>query len=102
MIHAGEQITFKTVAQRAKVSRQYLYTNFKTQLSELRGTAQIPPKRAQGVDAALRKALTEARKEIANLKRGVERALGEAEHWREKCRHLATENAELCSKVGRR
>lgn len=101
MANTGEPVNFKAVARRAEVSRQYLYANFKAQIGELRGALIARPKRAPSVDMALRNTLTETRKEVAELRRRVERALGEAEHWREKCRQLAAENAELSSKLGR-
>ena len=107
MRHRGEVITFKTVAEQARVSRQYLYTHFKDTIEQLRTDGQhqavvvegetVPARsagRAATIELALRnkisrleQELTELRNEKTALERRYEKALGEAEEWRS--RHQA-------------
>lgn len=104
MIDSGDVITFKAVAERSGLSRQYLYEHFKDVINSyrLKTKAQIVvvdgepvPVRSSGRAAAIETALrnkisrleetiTELRKEGALYKRRYEKALGEAEEWRTK------------------
>ncbi len=101
--NTGEEITIKTIADRAKVSRQYLYNNFGAELRAMRDEARhqidtiegvrVPrrtPQEHQHVEALLRRKierletdLKKAREEARGLRREVENALGRAEHYRQ-------------------
>ena len=114
----GEAITFKTVAEKAGVSRQYLYMNFKDRIESLRTkTGRLivavdgeevvvrSAGRAATIELALRNKiarveadLAEARKEVALLKRRLENALGEAEEWRQRHKKAMTELLNLRSR----
>lgn len=97
-----EPITFKAIAKIAKVSRQYLYNNFKQDISEFRSGDRkskekidgvVVPARtseeARHVEALLRnkidrlkKELSDVRHENARLKNSLEKERGKAEHFR--------------------
>lgn len=99
----NETITFKAVATLAGVSRQYLYNNFKSSISDIREgdrTASVEidgvtvpartPDEARHVEALLRhkidrlkKELGEVRHENARLKMALEKERGKAEHFRQ-------------------
>ncbi|MEZ0170787.1 DUF6262 family protein [Microvirga sp. TS319] len=118
MRHRGEVITFKTVAEQARVSRQYLYTHFKDTIEQLRTDGQhqavvvegetVPARsagRAATIELALRnkisrleEELTELRKENTALERRYEKALGEAEEWRSRHQAAVTELLETRSR----
>jgi len=103
----GDTITFKTVAERSGVSRQYLYEHFRDTIDQLRdktrtqtidiGGEEVAVRssgRAAAVELALRNKIarletdaTELRKELNLYKRRYEKSLGEAEEWRN--RHKA-------------
>lgn len=119
MRRRSEVITFKTVAEQAGVSRQYLYTHFKDTIEQLRTDGQhqavevegetVPTRsagRAATIELALRnkikrleEELTELRKEKTALERRFERALGEAEEWRSRHQTTLAELLEMRSRL---
>ncbi len=121
MRRAGEAVTYKTVAEKARVSRQYLYENFKDTVSQLRSQTsrqtvvldgeEVPVRstgRAATIELALRNKaarleaeLKEARKEVGLLRNRVEKALGEAEEWRQRHKEAVTELMDLRGKASR-
>lgn len=98
----NEPVTFKAIAKIAKVSRQYLYNNFKKDISEFRCSDRssketidgvvVPartPEESRHVEALLRnkidrlkKELSEVRHENARLKNSLEKERGKSEHFR--------------------
>lgn len=98
----NEPVTFKAIAKMAKVSRQYLYNNFKKDISEFRSSDRssketidgvvVPvrtPEEARHVEALLRnkidrlkKELSDVRHENARLKNLLEKERGKSEHFR--------------------
>lgn len=98
----NEPVTFKAIAKIAKVSRQYLYNNFKKDISEFRRSDRssketidgvvVPartPEEARHVEALLRnkidrlkKELSDVRHENARLKNSLEKERGKSEHFR--------------------
>lgn len=100
---SNETVTFKAVAKLAGVSRQYLYNNFKDQISAIRAgdrssTAQIDnitvPARtseeARHIEALLRNKIERLKKELgtvrhenARLKQTLEKERGKSEHFRQ-------------------
>lgn len=98
----NEPVTFKAIAKIAKVSRQYLYNNFKKDISEFRSSDRssketidgvvVPartPEEARHVEALLRnkidrlkKELADVRHENARLKNSLEKERGKSEHFR--------------------
>lgn len=98
----NEPVTFKAIAKIAKVSRQYLYNNFKKDISEFRSSDRssketidgvvVPartPEESRHVEALLRnkidrlkKELSEVRHENARLKNSLEKERGKSEHFR--------------------
>lgn len=121
MQQAGEVITFKTVAEKAGVSREYLYQNFKAAIEPLRAATQHQhveadgetarvrtARRAATIEAALRNKITrleeelsEARKQKTLLERRYEKALGEAEDWRQRHKDAVTELLDLKGRLAR-
>ena len=119
MQKSGEVITFKTVAERAGVSREYLYQNFRDVVDNLRTTTQFKTvevdgeeirartvRRSATIEAALRnkvasleKESTELRKKNTILERRYEKALGEAEEWRCRYNQAVSELLDLKSRV---
>ena len=117
----GEVISFKTVAERANVSREYLYRQFKEVIQQLRTTAlqQVvtvdgeevrvrSAGRAATIEVALRhkvkrleSELAEVRQQKMELDRRYERALGEAEEWRSRHQRAVTELLEVRSRLTR-
>lgn len=96
----NEVITFKAVATLAGVSRQYLYNNFKDQLSDLRNEdrgathkidGKIVPARTpeewKHVEALLRNKVDRLKKENGDLRRENSRLKIEAENERGKAEH---------------
>ncbi|MDF1638116.1 DUF6262 family protein [Alcanivorax jadensis] len=99
----SETVTFKAVAKLAGVSRQYLYNNFKDQISAIRegdrsASVQIDnvtvPARtseeARHVEALLRNKIERLKKELgtvrhenARLKQALEKERGKSEHFRQ-------------------
>jgi len=99
----NEQITFKNIATLAKVSRQYLYNNFKTQIEELREQdrqntdviegIKVPSRtkdESMHVEALLRKKINKLKKDLgdvrhenARLKIALEKERGKSEHFRQ-------------------
>lgn len=99
----NEAITFSSIAELAKVSRAYLYNNFKDQISEERQDTRneretidgvVVPKRThdefRSIEASLRNKidrlkaeLGELRKENARLKTALEKERGTSEHYRQ-------------------
>jgi cell division protein ZapA (FtsZ GTPase activity inhibitor) len=99
----NEVITFKGVALLAGVSRQFLYSNFKNSIENLRketksSTSTIEgitvPSRtfeeSQHIEALLRKKIEKLKKELgsvrhenARLKNQLEKERGTSEHWRQ-------------------
>jgi|SRR5690554_1457112 len=99
----NETMTFKAIATLAGVSRQYLYNNFKEEISAYRegdrsGKTEIDgvtvpartPEESRHVEALLRnkidrlkRDLGEVRKENSRLKNSLERERGKAEHYRQ-------------------
>lgn len=98
-----ETITFKSVATIAGVSRQYLYNNFKTEISNIREgdrTARskidgviVPartPDESRHVEALLRNKIDRLKSELgkvrhenSRLKTDLEKERGKAEHFRQ-------------------
>lgn len=98
----NETVTFKAVAKLAGVSRQYLYNNFKDQISSIRegdrasavkiDNVTVPartPEESRHVEALLRnkierlkKDLSSVRHENARLKQALEKERGKSEHFR--------------------
>lgn len=98
-----EPITFKAIATLAKVSRQYLYNNFKDAISSIRegdrkaareiDGVTVPartPEEARHVEALLRnkimrlkKELGDIRRENAKLKTSLDKERGKSEHFRQ-------------------
>lgn len=119
MQEAGEPITIKSVAEKAGVSRQYLYDNFMAQLEQLRRKTKHVTIEVDGETAVVRSAgraatielalrnkigrledeLAAARKENVTLKRRYEKALGEAEEWRNRHKNAVSQILELSSKA---
>jgi AraC-like DNA-binding protein len=119
MRRRGEAITFKTVAEQANVSRQYLYTHFKDMIDQLRTDGrhqaieiegEIVPARSAGraatIELALRnkikrleQELTDVRKQKAAYDRRYEKALGEAEEWRNRYQSAIDELLETRSRL---
>lgn len=117
----GETVTFKTVAEKATVSRQYLYTHFKEAIenlrtSDLRQTVTVDGKearvrssgRATTIEMALRnkiarleEEMTELRKANTTINRRYEKALGEAEEWRTRHKDAVAELLEVKSRLKR-
>ncbi|WP_343058484.1 DUF6262 family protein [Microvirga mediterraneensis] len=115
----GEVISFKTVAERANVSREYLYRQFKEVIQQLRTAAlqQVvtidgeevrvrSAGRAATIEVALRhkikrleSELAEVRQQKMELDRRYERALGEAEEWRSRHQRAVTELLEVRSRL---
>jgi hypothetical protein len=106
-IHAlareGHPITFRTVARRARVSRVYLYKNFRTEISGDREVTRADKKLVDGklvplrtmeeyrhLEAVVRNKLERTeienrrlREELRSLKVALERERGKSEHWRQ-------------------
>lgn len=106
-IHAlareGHPITFRTVARRARVSRVYLYKNFRTEISGDREVTRADKKLVDGklvplrtmeeyrhLEAVVRNKLERSeienrklREEVSSLKVALERERGKSEHWRQ-------------------
>lgn len=98
----NETVTFKAVATLAKVSRQYLYNNFKEAISAYRDDDRgsqvkidgvtVPvrtPEEARHVEALLRNKIERLKKDLgtvkqenARLKHALEKERGKAEHFR--------------------
>lgn len=98
----NETVTFKAVATLAKVSRQYLYNNFKEAISAQREDARgsqvkidgvtVPartPEEARHVEALLRNKIERLKKDLgtvrhenARLKHALEKERGKSEHFR--------------------
>ena len=118
---AGEPIAYNTVAQKAKVSRQYLYENFKDTIDQLRSRTRRQTVMLDGEEVVVRSAgraatielalrnkvarleadLKEVRKEAGLLRNRVEKALGEAEEWRQRHKQAVSELLELRSRAQR-
>lgn len=99
---SNETVTFKAVSKLAGVSRQYLYNNFKNQISSMRegdraSTVNIEgvtvpartPEESRHVEALLRNKIDRLKKELgtvrhenARLKLALEKERGKAEHFR--------------------
>ena len=99
----NEAITFKSVATMARVSRQYLYNNFKAAISSERDASRHAIQTIEGVkvpkrtveeyrhlEAVLRNKidrlkddLKTTRRELATTKQALEKARVESEHWRQ-------------------
>lgn len=121
MRQAGEVITFKTVAEKAGVSREYLYQNFKPDIEQLRTATQHQhvevegeptrvrtARRAATIEAALRNKIARLEEEMADLRkqntlleRRYEKALGEAEDWRQRHKQAVADLLELQGKLAR-
>ena len=119
MQESGEAITFMAVSEKASVSREYLYQNFKQIISSLRANTQlktiqvnneeVPLRTAQRyatIEAALRnkaarleEELSALRKQKTILERRYEKALGEAEEWRLRHKQAVSELLELKSRL---
>jgi len=97
----NEVITFKTVAALAGVSRQFLYDNFKDELSELRNDDRdqkhkidgkvVPartPEEWKHVEALLRNKIERLKKELGDVRRENARLKTEAENERGKAEHF--------------
>jgi AcrR family transcriptional regulator len=106
-IHAlareGHPITFRTVARRARVSRVYLYKNFRSEISGDREVTRTDKKLVDGklvplrtmeeyrhLEAVVRNKLERTeienrrlREEVSSLKVALERERGKSEHWRQ-------------------
>jgi hypothetical protein len=106
-IHAlareGHPITFRTVARRARVSRVYLYKNFRTEISSDRDVTRADKRLVDGklvplrtmeeyrhLEAVIRNKLERTeiekrrlREELSSLKVALERERGKSEHWRQ-------------------
>lgn len=100
--HSNETITFKAVAKLAGVSRQYLYNNFKDQISNMRegdrsasvkiDNITVPartPEESRHVEALLRNKIMRLKEELglvrhenARLKQALEKERGKSEHFR--------------------
>ena len=98
----NETVTFKAVAKLPGVSRQYLYNNFKDQISSMRegdraSTVKIEgvtvpartPEESRHVEALLRNKIDRLKKELgtvrhenARLKQALEKERGKSEHFR--------------------
>ena len=98
----NEAITFKAVAVLASVSRQYLYNNFKTEISAFRKEDRATSTKIEGItvpsrspdehrhiEALLRSKLERQKEELkklridnAKLKQDLEKERGRAEHFR--------------------
>ena len=99
----NEPVTFKGVAMLAGVSRQYLYNNFKSEISAIRNNDRsgsemidnvvVPvrtPDESRHVEALLRNKIARLkhdngvlRQENARLKQIAEKERGKAEHFRQ-------------------
>lgn len=97
----NEVVTFKAVAILAGVSRQYLYNNFKDELSELRDDDRdqtqtiegktVPartPEEWRHVEALLRNKIDRLKKELGDVRRENARLRTEAENERGKAEHF--------------
>lgn len=100
---SNETVTFKAVAKIAGVSRQYLYNNFKDQISAIRegdrastlviDNVTVPartPEESRHVEALLRNKIARLKKELgsvrhenARLKQALEKERGNSEHFRQ-------------------
>jgi AcrR family transcriptional regulator len=100
---SNETVTFKAIAKLAGVSRQYLYNNFKDQITSIRAddrattttidNVAVPARtseEARHVEALLRnkmerlkRELGEVRHENARLKLALEKERGKSEHFRQ-------------------
>jgi AcrR family transcriptional regulator len=98
----GVPITFQEVAKRAKVSRQYLYNNFKAEIGKERKESRQQSEKIEGVtvpsrtldecrylEAVLRNKLAsqteelkQLRSQLRRLERDLEKERGASEHWR--------------------
>lgn len=121
MQQAGEVIAFKTVAEKAGVSREYLYQNFRPIIDKLRTTTQTQTVQVDGEEMRVRTArrsatievalrnkitrldeeLTELRKQKTALERRYEKALGEAKEWRDRHKQAVGEVLELRGRLAR-
>lgn len=121
MRQTGEVITFKTVAEKAGVSREYLYQNFKPDIEQLRAATQHQhvevegeptrvrtARRAATIEAALRNKIARLEEEMADLckqktllERRDEKALGEVEDWRQRHKQAVADLLELQGKLAR-
>ena len=99
---SNETITFKAVAKLAGVSRQYLYNNFKDQISSMRegdrassvkiDNVTVPartPEESRHVEALMRNKIDRLKKELGSvrhensrLKQALEKERGKSEHFR--------------------
>jgi hypothetical protein len=99
----GEPITFKAVSKIARVSRQYLYNNFREEIGGERDAVReitqtidgvkVPirtPEEARHIEALLRnkiarleKDLNDSRKKLQSATDLLERERGKSEYWRE-------------------
>mgnify|MGYP003639358818 FL=1 len=99
---SNETVTFKAVAKLAGVSRQYLYNNFKDQISSIRegdrassvkiDNVTVPartPEESRHVEALLRNKIDRLKSELgsvrhenARLKQALEKERGKSEHFR--------------------
>jgi hypothetical protein len=121
MQQSGEVITFRTVAEKAGVSREYLYQNFRSVIDRLRSATQSQvvqvddeqvrvrtARRSATIEVALRnkikrmdEELIELRKQKTALERRYEKALGEAEEWRDRHKLAVSEVLELRGRLAR-
>lgn len=103
LVREGQPVTFRTVAKRADVSRQYLYDNFRAEIEEERKVARQSKKLVEGrvvplrtmdqyrhLEAVLRNKLErveadckDLRTELRALTTALERERGLVEYWRE-------------------
>ena len=115
MQNSGEIITFKTLAEKAAVSREYLYQNFRSIVDTLRETTQAQTIQVDGDEVRIRTArrsatievglrgklagleqeLGELRKQHALLQRRYEKVRGESEEWQLRHKQAVSELLDL-------
>lgn len=110
LVREGQPVTFRAVAKRADVSRQYLYGNFRAEIEGERKEARQNKKLVEGrvvplrtmeqyrhLEAVLRNKLErveseckELRTELRTVTTALERERGLVEYWRERPANLQT------------
>ena len=119
MQNSGEVITFKTLAEKAAVSREYLYQNFRSIVDTLRETTQAQTVQVDGDEVRIRTArrsatievglrgkvsgleqeLAELHKQHALLQRRHEKVRAESEEWQSRYKQAVSELLDLKARL---
>ncbi len=119
MQNSGEVITFKTLAEKAAVSREYLYQNFRSIVVTLREITQAQTvqvdddevrirtaRRSATIEVGLRSKVSSLEQELAGLRkqhtllqRRHEKVRGESEEWLRRYKQAVSELLDLKARL---